>query len=155
MIDPNGNNVPLAYTRAISQLHLDTSLSPIFGLGPWLFGNGEFLFSNLFETSPTSAADIGWNLTDELFGDWLTYVVLFGQNSDGDGTYNVYGVHGLKFRDDLEHVTIDGISTINGIAFYGWNINQPTVPENDLTSILFVLGLVSLLGATSLKGKHT
>jgi len=152
-IDPNGGNIPLAYTRALSQLHFDTSLSPIFGRGPWLI-DGQYLSSNLFDTSPTSAADIGWNLIGQPDGNWLTYVVLFGQTASGEGIYNVYGVSGLRFRDDLEHVTIDEISVINGIAFYGLNPNT-NVAETGLTFTLFVLGLVSLFGATSLKGKHT
>ena len=154
-IDPDGDNIPPAYLQAVSQLHFDTSLSPVFGLGPWLFANdgglgGQYLFSNLFDISPTLSALISWNLTGQPDGDWLTYVVLFGHTGDGNGTYNVYGVNGGRFQSDWQSVLIDGNSIIDGIAFYGLNPAFPT-PDTGSTLLLSALGLAGLFVAIKLK----
>jgi len=134
-------------------------LSPIFGRGPWLEGTfgGQYLFSNLFDTSPAANALISWNLTGQPDGDWLTYVVLFGSSDGINGINNVYGVSGGRFQSDWQSVTIDGNAIIYGIAFYGLNPSIPT-PDTGSTFLLLGFGLAALVGARmalpEMVGKH-
>jgi hypothetical protein len=150
-ISPTGEGIPPAYTHAISQLHFDTALSPVFGRGPWLFASdgglgGQYLFSNLFDVSSTANALISWNLAGQPDGDWLTAVVLFGSEANGTGIYNVYGVRsGERFQSGSETVTLDGSATIYGIAFYGLNPSVPT-PEGGNTLGLLISACFSLVG---------
>src|SRR6266478_7896152 len=91
-----GAGDPLVYQQLFDNLHLDTALSPIFGLGPWRFTDdgglgGTYLFCNLFDISPTSSAQVSWDLNGQPDGDWLSYIYVVGSDN-GILLVNIYGL---------------------------------------------------------------
>jgi hypothetical protein len=139
-----GSGDPPAYHQAQDNFHLDTALTPDFGLGPWRFTGdgglgGTYLFSNLFTASPTSTATVSWNLFGDPNRDWMTYLIVVG-----GGLVNVYGVDsGQKFESPIQTVTVNGTATIGLIAFMGRNPAFPT-PESGATLPLFSMSVVVL-----------
>jgi hypothetical protein len=161
----NGGGLPIGFDRLQTELFFDEAAFGTFDLpsGPtfidgWVsqFGvlnGGQFFFTNLFQVSPTASALIWWNFNGAPNGDWLSTIDVFGRRADGTAVENIYAVPwGDRFLSPSDQtVTLDGITTIMGISFYG--LNPATVPEQTDTAALLMLALSAIL-FTHLLLKH-
>jgi hypothetical protein len=107
--------------------------------------NGEEVLWSQFEpfgpdqfsiTTDGVDAFVSWNL--EGTDSWVRYILLEGVGAGADHIYRVRGSEARLVGDGL--VTIDGVTHIQSIIFYGSNI----VPEAGATIALFALALLAL-----------
>src|SRR6266496_3073038 len=75
-------------------------------------------------------------------GYWLSTVDVFGRRADGTPWENIYGGRwGERFLNlEDQIVTLDGITTIMGISFYGLN----TVPDEANTGTLLLVAVSAI-----------
>jgi hypothetical protein len=154
----NGGGLPNGFSRLQTQLFFDEAAFGTFDLPSgstfidgWIsqFGvlnGGQFFFTNLVNVSPTSSALIWWNFNGAPNGDWLSTIDVFGRRADGTAVENIYAVPwGDRFVSPSDQtVTLDGMTTIMGISFYG--LNPATVPESGSSLTLLISACFGLLG---------
>ena len=80
---------------------------------------GTYFFTNLFVLGDTPSASVWWDFrTLNNYG--LTMINVWGRKPDGTSWEHIYGVRrGLQKMSHPVLVTLDGMTFINSIAFYG------------------------------------
>jgi hypothetical protein len=103
---------------------------------------GTYFFTDLIGNAAPNAS-VWWNFTGQPDGYWLTMIDVFGHTSNGGAWENIYGVPWSDrfISPSNQIVTLDGVSTILSIGFYGSN----TVPETASTLMLFAGAVLVLL----------
>jgi hypothetical protein len=131
---------PFNHQYAETWLHNGFLIQP----GNNYMGN-NWLYTELFELSPdhsTASPLVWWDLRNLFGADWLNMIVV----KSADGTTAALAVPWIdRFNntDAGDTVTIDGLTQITSIAFYG---NGPN-PLSENGSTLHLLGIAMLLGA--------
>jgi hypothetical protein len=151
----NGASLPPAYLQFVNAtagsnlLFFDEAISvpyTIYGPTPvyppgWVsqFGvlnGGQYFFTDLFSNPPDLAAQVSWNFSGS--DKWLTYIDVFGRDSQGTAWSNLYGVpYGDRFGGSGT-VTLNGATDIRSIAFYG--TDPLHVPDSGATALLLAIG---------------
>jgi len=133
-LTPGGFNpdqgLPPAYFLLGEQIFFDEAAHGWFDLpggrtylNQWvsLYGElngGTYFFTNLFDLGDTPSASIWWDFRGTIYG--LTMLNVFGRKPDGTPWEHIYGVrHSKRQRSHPVMVTLDGMTIINSIAFYG------------------------------------
>jgi len=103
---------------------------------------GTYFDTNLFVLGDIASASISWNFNGAPNGYWLSTVDVFGRRADGTPWENIYGGRwGERFLNlEDQIVTLDGITTIMGISFYGLN----TVPDEANTGTLLLVAVSAI-----------
>jgi hypothetical protein len=152
--DP-GQGLPPAFHRLQTHIFFDTAAHGVFGPPPtyyngWVsqygaLNGGTYFFTNLFTLGDTPSASISWNFNGAPNDYWLSTIHVFGRRADGTPWENIYAVgYGERFLNlDDQIVTVDGITTIMGISFYG--LNPATVPETANTGAVLLLAVSAIL----------
>jgi hypothetical protein len=160
--DP-AHGLPPAYFELGKELFFDQAAHGVFNLpegkqylNGWVsrygvLNGGQYFFTNLFAIGNSPNAQIWWNFNNSAAGYSLGLIDVFGRKSDGSTWENIYMIpQGERFLS-LEHqlVTLDGMTTIMGISFYGFHgrsfFDKPAVPDSGGTLLLLSLGLAALL----------
>jgi hypothetical protein len=80
---------------------------------------GTYFFTNLFTLGDTPSASIWWDFLHT--GNGLTMIDVSGTKADGTPWEHIYSVRFNKERKSpAVNVTLDGMTFIRSIAFYGW-----------------------------------
>jgi len=149
------NGLPQAFHRLQTQIFFDQAAHGVFGPPPryyngWVsqygtLNGGTYFFTNLFDLGDTPSASIWCNFNGAPNGYWLSTIDVFGRRSDGTAWENIYAVPwGDRFLSPGDQiVTLDGITTIMGISFYG--LNPATVPEKVNTAAILLLAVSAIL----------
>jgi hypothetical protein len=105
-----------------------------------ILNGGVYFFSNLDKTGPVTNSTISWNFTGTDF--WLRELYVWGRVNDSATLTNLYRVPWSdRFQSDGT-VTLNGITNIEQIAFYGTDPSH--VPDGGMSLSLFILSLLAL-----------
>ncbi len=151
------NGLPPAFHRLQTQILFDTAALGYFQTpggtqyyNGWVsqygaLNSGTYFFTNLFDLGDTASAAIWWNFNGAPNGYWSSTIDVFGRTANGTPWENIYGVpRGERFLSPSDQiVTLDGITTIMAISFYG--LNPATVPEKANTGALLLLAVSVIL----------
>ena len=142
---PFNGGAPPAYIHAQQFTELDRAIDTEFfanWLGLTVGLGGTYLSTNLFDISPSTTAQVGWNLNGQPDGYFMAALVVFGPSASdlSDTIINVYGLtFGERFESGPLTVTLPGSTQIEGISFRGEN---NLAPDTGSTLVLLGLGLV-------------
>ena len=142
-LTPGGFNpdegLPPAYYELINQTFFDEAAHGWFNL-PWgdeylngwvsMFGaldGGTYFQTNLFQLRNTPSANVWWNFGRSDYG--ITMIDVWGRKPDGTTREHIYKVRrGQAGVMHPDMVTLDGMTLIKSIAFYGTNHRGRTGP---------------------------
>ena len=106
-----------------------------------ILNGGTYFFTDLFlQSSNPTSSNVWWNFTGTNY--WILYI-----DVSGNGLSNLYQVTHGDGQISSDTITINGITEITQIAFYGRN---PALPIPDTGSALSLFGL-SILALCGLK----
>ena len=120
--------LPPAFFELQNQIFFDEAAHGYFDPPPaylngWvsMFGalnGGTYFFTNLFTLGDTPSASIWWDFGHT--GNELTMIDVSGTKADGTPWEHIYSVRFNKERKSpAVNVTLDGMTFIRSIAFYG------------------------------------
>jgi hypothetical protein len=98
-----------------------------------ILNGGQYFFTDLFTNNPSPFADVWWNFGNSDYK--LLYVDVFGFVPGGKSVDNLYQVTHQDTLNGNFQVTLDGITNITSISFYGRNPALP-VPDSGFTLTL-------------------
>lgn len=150
------NGIPPAFHRLQTHTFFDEAAHGYFRtpndteyFNSWVsrygaLNGGTYFFTDLFDLGDTPSASISWNFDGAPNGYWLSTIDIYGRRADGTAWENIYRVpYGERFTGVADLVTLDGLTTIMGISFYG--LNPATVPEKVNTGALLLLAVSAIL----------
>ncbi len=132
--DPN-NGLPPPYFLLAEQVFFDEAAHGVFCLptgceyfNRWvsMFGElngGTYFFTDLFRIGDSPSASVWWDFRQDNHG--MTMLDVWGRKPDGTVREHIYGVPRNKARREQPvMVTLDGMTIIESIAFYGTDSRQ-------------------------------
>jgi hypothetical protein len=107
-----------------------------------ILNGGQYFFTDLFTNNPSPFADVWWNFGNS--GYPLLYVDVFGFVPGGNSVANLYQITHQDTLNGRFQVTLDGVTHITSISFYGRNPALP-VPDSGFTLTLLSEAVGALL----------